>query len=38
VRTLVDETMPQIEGFFGSLGFRPEPVKALSLRLDTRNG
>lgn len=35
VRTLVDERMPQIAAFFHSLGFRPEPVKALALQLET---
>ena len=33
VRTLVDETMPQIEGFFRALGFEAAPVKALALDL-----
>jgi ribosomal protein S18 acetylase RimI-like enzyme len=33
VRTLVDETMPQIERFFRSLGFEAAPVKALALEL-----
>jgi ribosomal protein S18 acetylase RimI-like enzyme len=33
VRTLVDDTMPQIEGFFRSLGFAPAPLKALALEL-----
>ena len=33
VRTLVDETMPQIERFFRSLGFEAAPVKALALDL-----
>lgn len=35
VRTLVDETMPQIEGFFRALGFAPAPLKALALDLDS---
>lgn len=33
VRTLVDEGMPQIEGFFRSLGFAAAPLKALALEL-----
>ena len=33
VRTLVDDTMPQIERFFRSLGFEAAPVKALALDL-----
>ena len=33
VRTLVDETMPQIERFFRALGFEAAPVKALALDL-----
>jgi ribosomal protein S18 acetylase RimI-like enzyme len=33
VTTLVDEGMPQIEGFFRSLGFAPAPLKALALEL-----
>jgi ribosomal protein S18 acetylase RimI-like enzyme len=33
VRTLVDDGMPQIEGFFRSLGFAPAPLTALALEL-----
>ena len=33
VRTLGDEGMPQIEGFFRSLGFAAAPLKALALEL-----
>lgn len=33
VRTLVDDTMPQIEGFFRALGFEAAPVTALALDL-----
>ena len=33
VRTLVDETMPEIERFFRALGFEAAPVKALALEL-----
>jgi ribosomal protein S18 acetylase RimI-like enzyme len=36
VNTLVDESMPGIEGFFQSLGFSPAPVRALALELDLR--
>jgi hypothetical protein len=33
VRTLVDDSMPQIEGFFRSLGYTPAPLTALALEL-----
>jgi ribosomal protein S18 acetylase RimI-like enzyme len=33
VRTLVDDTMPQIEAFFRALGFAPAPLTALALDL-----
>lgn len=34
VRTLVEEDMDGIEGFFRSLGFREEPIKPFALRLE----
>lgn len=34
VRTLVDDSMPQIAGFFRALGFRPSRLQPLVLSLD----
>ncbi len=34
VRTMVDEGMPQVSGFFRALGFEPAPVTSLALHLD----